>query len=269
MFYAKEFSYAGRPSTKYNLLIAEIDGSNVVETDSCSFELNAVKASASHKFIHAGINVGEAPTCEISLIRQEPIPASLRGEILSWLLGKPQFEKLTFKKSDNSTFTFYCVFTHASNIYVNGYCRGFRLTMTMDSIYARGTPTEIKIKNPAELTSVQDKTHTVRLLNNSQIIDGYTYPFVEFSGAGITIVNETDDSSRAFTVTPMDVSAVTKIDNEAMTIKSTSSNSTTPMYGFGRRWLRLKNGYNNLKITLETPGAEARIVCPHYALIGF
>lgn len=256
MFNAKHFRYDGEWSGTYGLQIVDFDENTVRETDAFSPQLSLLKVPGSIRFFHGGVEYNSAPTCEFSVLSEKELTGDLRSIILSWLIGRKEFKPITFEDGDNDKFTYYCVFTSAKTIWVNGYCHGFRLTAQFDSPFARGASTSV---------SVGAGTHTVVLRNKSDIVDDYTYPVVQFTGGYIDIVNETDDAQRHFTFSGLVSSEVVTVDNEVKHIMSSLGGEKLSNFT-SKKWLRLRSGYNTLNITAT---GTTTIICPYYAMIGY
>jgi phage-related protein len=129
------------------------------------------------------------------------------------------------------------------------------LSAEFDTPYARGIPTTV---------SVGAGVHTITLFNKSDIIDGYTYPIVTFTGGSVDIVNTTDDSQRHFTFSGLAPSEIVKVDNEVKYISSNIGGEKLSSFT-SKNWLRLRQGANVLTITAT---GDVTITCPHYAMIG-
>lgn len=252
MFNAKYFQYDGIMSSIYGLQIADFNDNSVIETEFSSPTLSIQKAPGAVRFFYDGVNYDSPPSCEFSVVSEEEISASVRRELFSWLIGRSQFMPLEFFGGDNEGYTYYCVFTSAKTIWVNGRCHGLRLTAQFDSIYARGTPSVI---------SVSGGVNTVQIENKSDIKDDYVYPVVEFVGSFVDIVNTTDDSSRRFSFTGTPASGTVTVDNELRCITGAALSSF-----ISKNWLRLRPGVNSL--TISSAGAVT-IICPTYAMIGY
>lgn len=255
MFNATYFWYDGQWSGTWSLQIADFDSSFVRETDAFSPTLSLLKVPEQFRFFHGGIDYDTTPSCEFSVVSEEAIPGAVRSVILSWLIGKKEFKPLYFENGDNELFTYYCVFTSAKTIWVNGQCHGFRLTAQFDSPFARGTATEV---------TVGAGTHEIRIENRSDV-DGYTYPCVKFTGGGVDIVNKTDDAARHFTFSGLGSTEEVTVDNETKHISSNLGGEKLSNFT-SKNWLRLRKGYNTLKIVAE---GEVTITCPYYAMIGY
>lgn len=254
MFNATYFRYDGQWSGDYGLQIVDFDNNSVKETDAFSPTLSLQKTSGSLRFFHGGVEYDSAPTCEFSVLSQNELTGDMRSSILAWLVGRKQFKPMQFEDGDNDEFTYYCVFTSAKTIWINGRCHGFRLTAQFDSPYARGTATTL---------TVGAGTHNVSILNKSDIVDDYVYPIITFTGS-IDVVNKTDDPQRHFTFTGIGAGEVVTVDNE---VKHISSSIASGLNNFrSKQWLRLRKGVNELAIVAN---GDVTITCPYYALIGY
>ena len=260
MFNATHFIYNSKSSAEYDLHILDFDTGSVVETDAFSPTLVLQKVPGSLRFLHGGIEYDSAPTCEFSVLSQSEITATKRSEILSWLIGRKQFKPLQFVNGDNGDFTYYCVFTSARTIWVNGRCHGFRLTAQFDSQFARGTPVEVEVPSSNDIV--------IKTINNqSNLGDEYTYPIVSFWGTSIEIYNLTDDPAkkRPFKFESLNSDEYVTVDNEVKHITSTTGDVRLANFT-SKKWLRLRPGENELSI--YAPGG-AKIICPTYVMIGY
>lgn len=256
MFNATYFTYDGQWSGTYGLQIADFDDNAVKETDATNATLTLQKVSGSLRFFHGGVEYDSAPTCEFSVLSQDELTWDIRSAVLSWLTGRKQFKALQFDDADHDGLTYYCVFTSAKTIWINGRCHGFRLTAQFDSPYARGSATSV---------SVEAGTHTVAIYNKSDIADGYTYPTVVFTGGSVDIVNTTDDDQRHFIFSDLSPSEIITVDNEVKYISSSAGGEKLSNFT-SKHWLRLQPGINILTIVAN---GNVTITCPHYAMIGY
>jgi len=260
MVNASYFTYDGVFSGVYGLMIADFNSDTVTETPAFSPTFNTIKPSVQDRFFHNGISYDSPPQYQFSILSDSVIVEKTRREIVRWLLGRDSFKTLVFHQPDLEAYAYNCVFTAMDIIYVNGYCHGFRVTATFDSPY--------QICNPTVLEIVGDETSkTVEIENCSDILDDYTYPYVEISAnadGAIKIINETDDSERQFSFTGVKAGETIVVDNEMRYIKS--SLGVEKLSTFSKHWLRLKPGTNTLTVTGQ---ANITITCPNYAKIGF
>ena len=257
MFNASFFTYDGVFSGTYGLIIADFDDSVQANTAAFSPVLNTTKPVSLHRFYHNGIAYEAPPEFQFSILSEAIISDVLRREILSWLVGRNQFKELKVHQPDLEDYTYKCVFTNTEIIYINGHCHGFKVTANFDSHFAYGTPTVKVIPNAG--------THTVTIINNSDIVDDYTYPMVKFIGTGVEIINQTDDPNRVFKFEGLASTEEVTVDNEAKFISSNTGDQKLGNFT-SKKWLRLRKGINTLQITSN---GRVEIICPSYAMIGF
>lgn len=257
MFNASYFTYDGVFSAEYGLMIADFDDSSVIETAAFSLSLNTHKPSKSNRFFHNGVKYDSAPTHQFSIISAQAIPDSVRREVLSWLVGRSAYKKLIIHQPDLEHYWYNCVFTNVEIVYVHGYCHGFRLTANFDSPYQYGEPSTVTLSGTGE-------TQSVTIINESDILDDYTYPLVTLTGTRISIVNNTDDTSRPFTISDLSSNEKIVVDNEMRYIESSYGHPR--LANFNKNWLRLRHGENELSVMIN---GTCTITCPKYIMIGF
>lgn len=257
MITAKYFTYQGICTSYYGLEIAEFENNDNV-TETIAYATNpTVLSIPSLKRVLLGSNKLAAPDpITFSLVGEKELSALERSRIIGWLTSSKDFQPIKFLEDDLLYYTYFGVFTNITTLFVNGHCRGFKLTMQPDSLYARGIPTQ------ATTTS---GTHTITIINNSSIFNGYTYPTVSFAGSSISIINTTDDPSRAFAFTDLPNNEFMVVDCEMKIMRSSTTASGSRLSKFNKNWLRLRPGENIL--TVESQG-DVTIVCPTYILTG-
>lgn len=257
MFNASSFTYDGVFSGKYGLIMADFDDGAVSETAAFSPVLNTTKPVSVNRFYHNGIIYEGIPQYQITVVSEDEISASVRRQILPWLVGRKEFKKLQIHQSDLEGYYYNCVFTDTELIYINGHCHGLRLTANFDSPYAHGTPTQITVSTAG--------THTVSIENKSDIKDEYIYPTVQFTGGSVDIVNTTDDSQRHFSFSGLTSTEVVTVNNEIRYISSNKGGEKLSNFT-SKNWLRLRPGNNTLNIVAA---GAVTITCPHYVMIGY
>ena len=255
MFSATYFTYDGVFSGEYGLMMADFDAEPVVETAAFSPVLNAMKPADNPRFLHGGIRYDAPPTHRFSIISEQEIPDVLRREILTWLVGRNEFKKLQVHQPDLEDYYYNCVFTDVDIVYINARCHGFRVTANFDSHYARSEAAVIVI--PAGTTS-----YTVAV--DADVIDGYIYPLVEFTGSHATIYNFSD-GAREFTI-GQNPGGAFFVDNESKIILKDGAVTRLDAVTFNKQWMRLKRGNNELAISCD---GDLTITIPTYVMIGF
>lgn len=281
MFNAKYFTYDGVFSGIYGLVLADFDDSSVIETAAFSPVLYANKPVSLPRFYHGGITYESVPQHQFSIICEYAMSDVIRRDVLSWLVGRREFKPLKIHQPDLEAYEYRCVFTDVQIIYVNGHCHGFRVTANFDSPYQHGAPS-----STGELT-INGK-QTIQLINDSDIVDDYTYPTITFrasspvntdaaavewarsqKGVGVSnydicVINQTDNDSRRFVFAGLMPNEEIKVDNEIKHISSSISGEK--LTNFNKNWLRLRRGENILTVDMV---GTVEIVCPTYVALGF
>lgn len=270
MVNALDFTFDGINSlSAYGLVIADFDDEHVTETEAFSPALSTLKVPSQLRFFHAGVQYDTLPTFEFSVlnINKEIIDPATRSHILSWLVGRNSFKPLKFGQDDLANYTYYCVFTNASIIYVNGNCYGFRLTATFDSQFARCAPTFSHNNDSSIIYDYQNPytgTGTIYIDNESDILDDYVYPKITFKG-NVKIKNNSDPqgAARYFEFSNVGNSTTVTVNNETKIITGINLDKFT-----SKNWLRLIKGRNELSV-LTNGGGRIVIECPSYMMIGY
>lgn len=260
MFNATYFTYDGVYSGAYGLKIASFDSDTVNETAAFAPTLNMAKSARSRRFLHNGIEYDDAPECTFSIISQEAILETQRREILTWLVGRSDFKKLYIHQQDLENYYYNCVFTNVDLIYVRGICHGFTVTAKFDSIFAYGVPKVVRVTGDGTLQSI-------KIINDSDIIDDYVYPMVSFTMAdagNVSIVNTSEVVTSEFSFTNMRSGERVVVDNELKIIDSNIGGDRLSC--FNKNWLKLQHGINILQIRIN---GTMEITIPTYAMIGF
>lgn len=258
MFNATYFTYDGILSAKYKLRIASFDDEHVTETNIFSQEVTTAKALHQNKYFISSIDYSGAPEFEVSIISAVTITEQDKRKILDWLCRGKDFKKLIIHRPEVESYYYMCKFKSVSEISVNGYCVGFKMTAVFDSPYQYGIPTTL------ELTSDGTETECT-ITNKSDFSDEYIYPVIKFrlnNTGTISIINTTDDENREFEITDVSADNEITIDNDLKII----SGDGVLISNFNKNWLRFKKGVNKLKITVD---GELSISCPEVVHICF
>lgn len=267
MFNATEFTYDGVYSGIYGLKIATINGEILEETSYITPTIETAKPAKAKKFFYEGMTYEEPPTFDFSIVSQDPIPDILQREIMLWLDSRKGFKPLLIHQPEHEGYTYNCIFTITSTLYHAGNCVGFLLTATFDSLYQYRKSKVLKVTGDGTA-----KEYT--LMNDSDIVDDYVYPTVEFktrgyvkSNCNISIVNKTDDVAmvREFKFNDIALNATVTVDNELKIISSSMGSDLLSKFD-GKKWLRLRRGKNLLQIQIN---GEVTITCPTLTKIRF
>lgn len=258
MFTATEFTYDGIPSSKYGLKIATFDATALEETSYIVPNIEVAKSATSHKFHYIDRTYDSPPTFDFSVVSEEAIHEEILREILIWLDSRRGFKPLIIMQPGFDELTYNCIFAVTSLIYHSGRCVGLNLSATFDSNYILGKPIEIIIFGKGELKDVD-------LYNDSDNIDTYIYPTVEFdtTDGAVSIINSTDNAVREFAFSGLTPNTTYVVDNELKTITGEGRNL---LEKFSRNWLRVLRGKNHLKVRVN---GSLTITCPKYVKISF
>lgn len=258
MLNATEFTYDGIYSEQYGLKIASFNSNVLEETPYVIPSVVVGKAPKAKKFHYLDLTYDSPPTYDFSVVSEEAIEEELLREILTWLDARKGFKPLVIMQQGLDEFIYNCIFTVTSLIYHSGKCVGLNLSATFDSLYVTGKPIEVIVFGNGEIKDVY-------LYNDSDNIDEYIYPAVEFDSADgkVSIINLTDDKTREFAFDGVAPNSVYKVDNE---LKIITGDGNDLLSKFSKKWLRIMRGKNHLKVRVN---GSATISCPRYIKISF
>lgn len=255
MITAKYFTYRGICSKYYGLEIVAFDNDvSVTESNAFSTSLSLLEIPNLKRVFRGSNKLNSPEPITFSIVSEREFDATQRSQIIGWLTGSTEFMPIKFLENDMLYYTYFGTFVNIVTLFVDGHCHGFKLTMQPDSLYARGVPTR---------ATTTTGTHTITIINNSDIFNGYTYPTVSFAGSSITITNTTDDANRSFVFADLPADEFMVVDCETKIMKS--SLGGVRLSNFNKNWLRLRPGENTLSIT---SAGDVSIVCPTYILTG-
>lgn len=282
MLSASYFTYDGVYSGQYGLQIATLNDKSFTKTEKIfTPKFTQVKAANGRRFYHAGIQYDQAPEFEFSLISETPIYDIAKREILSWLHCRNQYKKLEIHQSDFEDYYYMCIFTNISIIYINSECYGFTATAKFDSPFGYGIPTRRTIVG-------NGTEQTFRFANNSDILDDFVAPSIEFTPTQKFTDNGVDkyfsiktnnlgdyslpcefivrkDEETQQDIDDIVLGSKVVIDGENQFIESDNA-QTYAIRCFNKQWLKLRHGANTIKFTIN---GSMTIICPNYCLIGF
>lgn len=258
MFNATEFMYDGIDSAEYGLKIASFSNNALEETSYPVPDVVVGKSAKSKKFHFINISYDSPPTFSFSVVSETTIHEEILREILIWLDSRKGFKPFVIMQEGLDTFTYHCIFNVTDLIYHSGNCVGLNLTATFDSLYLTGDPIEIIVFGDGTPKEVD-------LFNDSDVMDEYIYPIVEFDSADgkVSIINLTDDKTREFSFEGVARNSLYKIDNE---LKVITGDGNDLLGKFSKKWLRVLRGKNRLKVCVN---GTVVITCPRYIRISF
>lgn len=253
------FYYNSQNSKDYNLMLADLNADITTSTTALSLTLHTTKPQHGVKFYHNGVTADEPIQHTFTVFSNSEILATKRCEILTWLLdpGINVYGILEIKNSGNvSIATYPCRFTNADAIFIDGRCYGFKLTALFPSPYVHDIQS-FYFPGPME-------DHEVDI--EVDAYDEYVYPYIQFSGNSLSIVNKTVSPDEVFQFSGCDNDSNVIIDNESRIVRD--AYAATPMLSKfqGQHWLKLKPGLNRLSITCAT---GVSIGYAQKAIVGF
>lgn len=258
MLNATEFTYDGIYSAKYGLKIASFNSSPLEETAYVVPTIAVSKSARSNKFHYMDATYDSPPTFDFSVVSEGAIHEDILREILIWLDSRRGFKPLVIMQPGFDEYTYNCIFTITSLIYHSGCCVGLNLSATFDAPVVYGKPIELIVFGKGE-------EQEVSLYNDSDNIDGYIFPRVEFDTAdgNISIINITDNANRKFSFTGLNPNTEYVVDNELKIITGEGKNLLAK---FSKNWLRVIRGKNKFKIQVN---GAVTIICPRCIKISF
>lgn len=245
MFNAYDFTFAGVPSSMYDLMIYDFDGTSQSDVAfGNQADISETRINQRIQPIHYGVNYHDDPL-EFKLVfgAQHPLSRYDLENISMWLTGYQDYQWLTIEQPDLEHVQFRCLVTTLKPIASGWLPYAFQATITCDCPYAYGYPFEFSyaISGETEITFWNEST-----------VHDYLKPtltFVPDSGVTeVSIVNESDND-REFQITDMPSSdLVIVVDNTNGIITEETFNYN--LYGgFNLNFFRLLPGANTLIVT--------------------
>lgn len=263
-------TYDGVVSIKFGLQLGSFESeSGAQDTSIYSPDIKTTKTQRTGKFAITNNTISSPPEYELTLVSETLLSPVMIRKVMRWLISDGEYKKLVINRQDLEQYYAMCSFKDISEIKVNGYCTGFKMTAVLDSPYWYGENEIEKIYN-GDYTGGK----TVRITNKSDIYD-YAYPKIEFTlnpnATTLKIVNKTDNEARVFELANLNPNTTYTIDNELMKLEGTGASleKNFKKEKDGKQemnWVRLVKGINELEITFN---GEMTISCPQYAIIGF
>ena len=163
------------------------------------------------------------------------------AEISAWLAGHPKYLWLEIEQDDMTYFRYRCIITSLDIVSYGNIPWALKATVTCDGPYAYLYPQEFKydVNGEIELQFYNESSH-----------NGYYKPEMQIeisSGSSFSIVNETDSQHAVqFTGLPTSIRNI-YVNNDTEVITTPSGENVYEYCNF--QFLRLKRGYNTLKVT--------------------
>ena len=244
MFASYEFSFAGRSSLEYGLMIYDFDG-NTQDDVPFGNEADIIESRVLNRVtpLHFGVNYHDNPL-EFKLVfgAERYLDRYELQNIALWLTGHQNYQWLSIDQPDLSMVQFHCLVTDLTPISHGWLPIAFEATVRCDCPYAYGFPF---------VRSYTISGQTNILFQNEGSVREHLKPMLTFTpGSGVTslsIVNHSD-GAREFLLDDLPSSVEIEVDNVNGIIQE--KNYGYNLYpGFNLNFLRLVHGDNSLTVT--------------------
>ena len=245
IFRAVNFVFDGVNSSKYGLVISELDFNASTEvTGIADLTIETYTARRNNKHHMIGFTEDEIMTFSMSFnsVGFVPIDRRYLSEINTWLFNQPSYKKLQILQRDLNDVFFMCRLVSVQQEMLNDEIIGFKCTVECDNNCAYEHTRTITYD-----LSDNETTKTFVFNNRSTSIYGLK-PTIEFTlseGTGLTINNTTTGVQTVFTGLQQ-LDTIT-MDNENQIITAESGNNVSDC--FNCNFVNLKRGLNTLVIT--------------------
>lgn len=244
MFDTCEFTFAGRSSSEFGLIVCDV-GENRQEAVAFGNRASIVSSRSTGRIqpVHYGVNYHEEPL-EFSLVfgSDHDLDRYEMEEISYWLTGHQDYQWLTIDQPDLRHVMFRCLISDLTPIFNGWLPVAFQATVTCDCPYAYGHQFE---------SSYSVNGTTEILFRNHGSVREYLKPVLEIATAGgseFSIINHNDnDREFAFTGLPASGLTITVDNNSGIITESTGSYNLYPY--FNMRFFRLVHGDNHLELS--------------------
>lgn len=259
MFKSLDFTYDGKSSTDYGLVLASLSKSGVKEYSiGVPLTIEEHKIKRNPKPLFLGTEVAEKLQFEVEMIYISPDPLKpdltrqTIGSILKWLV-KSEYHEFRVIDEDYSNIIYNCIFTEPQQINYDQYTFGLKFVAVCDRPW--GYKKQTISKNVAG--------NATFIMNNPSFYNGYIFPEVEITlgagGGNFSIINNSDNG-RSFTFTELAGDEVIYVNNERNEIISNNGINRNNKFNFN--WFRIAPTFSN-SITINGTGkVEFRIEFP-------
>lgn len=268
-FYGCEFTFDGRSSHEFGLVVYSLD--NHSQDSTFRFQSAGTHFTDRLPWKTSSFHYGrfEEDPAEFTLVfganpemldAHKPFDRWDQEEIAYWLTGKDGYCWLEIDQSDMESFRYRCYISNLQSIFLGDGEYGFSCDVTCDSPYGYAFPRKYSF-------NVSGENITTNIRNRSSANLNY-YPLLKISmngGASISITNEEFGEKLELTDLPGQTYTIT-IDNDNQVIYSDELPDFNFYDGhFNFTFLRLKRGDNHL--TLSGNG-KVDIICEFPVNIG-
>lgn len=236
MFKSLDFTYDGKSSTDYGLVLASLGKSGTGTAPlGVPFIIEEAKVKSNPKPFFYGVEVGPKLSFEVEMIYISPDPNKPEltrqtiASILKWLLKK-EYKEFRVIDEDYSNIIYNCIFTEPEQIQYDNSTYGLKFTVVCDRPYGFRKQTITK----------QITTSGTINISNLGFYNDDIYPEIEIQmgagGGNISLVN-TSDGNRNFAFTGLAGNEIVYVNNQRQEIYS--SNSVNRNTNFNFNWFRI------------------------------
>lgn len=242
MFKALDFTYDGKSSTDYGLVLASLSKSGTEENSiGVPFLIEEAKNRRNPKPYFYGVEVTPKLSFVVEMFYISPDPNKPEltrqtiGSMIKWLLKK-EYKEFKVIDEDYSNIVYNCIFTEPQQIQYSNGTYGLKMTAVCDRPY--GYRKQIISKNVVGTTTFS--------MSNYGFDNDFIYPEVEITmgagGGNIEIINNSDGGNN-FKFTGLAGGEVVYVDNTRQEILS--GNSLNRNSNFNFKWFRIAPQYTN------------------------
>lgn len=252
------FTYADVSSREYNLWFAHCDTSDYASINGTTKPVTVFSSRGNRQYLVADSYKDSAVSIDVEFLTDDDRALSPREmrDIERWLFNRKKYYKLYVDIADDcneesyqiidgieSRYYFNCRFTNPSKIYGNGGIVGYKARMECDSymMWQDAITKTFSINGTAALSS------KIIDLDVGTDVDEYIYPKVTITmasaGGNITIINNTDDTSRQTTFKSLTGSITFTMNGNLNYISGSNY-----LKFYNRNFIRLIPGVNRIAI---------------------
>lgn len=251
-FSGLNFIFDGKSSEEYGVKIVYINKSGW-NTDNMGADFEPILADNPLGISKPsyGINISQLLEFNITIGSLRPLNRHDVHKISSWLFARRKPCRLYIDQHDMKNIYYECYLTTPQMVSMANYPYAFSCTVSCTSPFAWS--------NDIIKTAVvsDDNTEEIHLLNWGADIDGFILPKVEIAPESnistISLINE-NDSGKEFLFDFTGNGTIAIVNGEIITVDNlnqivSSSEYYNRLEAFNKKWLRLANGDNKIKIT--------------------
>lgn len=240
MFVSSQFTYDGKSSDEFNLMLIRTDSGLISGQFGVRRSTRKEKDAKNPIPYFYGVSE-DVLTFDIQLALTKTWSKDDRIKIAKWLF---QNEYRPFISNDTPDIIYYCMPVEAPEKFFNGIMEGYvNLSFECDSPYG-WTPQTTQSFNLA----TNDTTQIITLNNSSNILK-YYYPELEITllqGTGFKLKNLSNNNEE-FEFSNLNVGEVIYINNQKKQI--ISSTNLYRFDNFNKKWFKLIYGQNRIEVT--------------------